>query len=464
MLARLLFSALFIIVTCLVLRYLLVRRRRKNTIAFFHLYCSSGGGGERVLWHTIDALLRKYPNYSIFIYSHKDVQEDTLRILLKVRDLFKIDLMSNRNIIDKLEFIPIRSSNFVEAKKYPFLTLLFQNLMSILLAIEAAYRITPEIYIETIGFTFTLPVFKLLKSTVITYVHYPTISNDMIQNVKTSTHSSFNNHPIFVRSPMMRNLKLIYYRLLAKLYGVVGRQADLVMVNSSWTQNHINSLWKLKSHVVYPPCDVESFKSIRSPKTASNTHESLNIISIAQFRPEKNHQLQIEAFDLFLNKTGAHGSKLTLYGGCRDAEDKKRVDELKDSIHRLDLSSNIEIVVGATFDQLLAGIRKADVAIHTMKNEHFGIVLLECMAAGLLTIAHNSGGPKTDIIDNCKNGFLADELEGFSETLIRISKMSSNERQSISEKASKKADQFSTRVFEENFIGLIDKFLTKSNK
>jgi alpha-1,2-mannosyltransferase len=43
-----------------------------------------------------------------------------------------------------------------------------------------------------------------------------------------------------------------------------------------------------------------------------------------------------------------------------------------------------------------------------MWNEHFGISVVEMMAAGLVVIAHNSGGPKMDIIlrnamlENCK--------------------------------------------------------------
>jgi hypothetical protein len=33
-----------------------------------------------------------------------------------------------------------------------------------------------------------------------------------------------------------------------------------------------------------------------------------------------------------------------------------------------------------------------------MWNEHFGIGVVELMAAGVVTIAHNSGGPKMDIV------------------------------------------------------------------
>jgi alpha-1,2-mannosyltransferase len=38
-----------------------------------------------------------------------------------------------------------------------------------------------------------------------------------------------------------------------------------------------------------------------------------------------------------------------------------------------------------------------------MKDEHFGINLIEFMAAGLIVVAHNSGGPKLDIIKDVEN-------------------------------------------------------------
>jgi alpha-1,2-mannosyltransferase len=43
-------------------------------------------------------------------------------------------------------------------------------------------------------------------------------------------------------------------------------------------------------------------------------------------------------------------------------------------------------------------LREASVGIHTMWNEHFGISVVEMMAAGLVVVAHNSGGPSMDIV------------------------------------------------------------------
>ena len=64
-------------------------------------------------------------------------------------------------------------------------------------------------------------------------------------------------------------------------------------------------------------------------------------------------------------------------------------------------------------EELLEYLSKAKVGVHTMWNEHFGIGVVEFMAAGVLTIAHNSGGPKLDIVVP-QTGWLAECTLGFS--------------------------------------------------
>ena len=52
-----------------------------------------------------------------------------------------------------------------------------------------------------------------------------------------------------------------------------------------------------------------------------------------------------------------------------------------------------------------------------MKEEHFGIAIVEMMSAGLVTIAHASGGPLYDIIGCSEDpiGFLCGTTEEFAE-------------------------------------------------
>jgi alpha-1,2-mannosyltransferase len=58
----------------------------------------------------------------------------------------------------------------------------------------------PDIYIDSMGYAFTLPLFKYLgNSKTISYVHYPTISTDMLERVanRTEAHNNaYGNCPL----------------------------------------------------------------------------------------------------------------------------------------------------------------------------------------------------------------------------------------------------------------------------
>jgi alpha-1,2-mannosyltransferase len=54
--------------------------------------------------------------------------------------------------------------------------------------------------------------------------------------------------------------------------------------------------------------------------------------------------------------------------------------------------------VNASYDVLVSSLGEAKIGLHTMWNEHFGIGVVEYMAAGLIPVAHNSAGPKLDIV------------------------------------------------------------------
>ena len=101
----------------------------------------------------------------------------------------------------------------------------------------------PDVFVDSMGYAFVLPLFRLLGGCrVACYVHYPTISRDMLERV-ASRESSFNNDGQVARSKVQSIGKWLYYRAFAVLYGVMGAAAEVVMVNSSWTRGHIAALW-----------------------------------------------------------------------------------------------------------------------------------------------------------------------------------------------------------------------------
>ncbi|KAK9761616.1 asparagine-linked glycosylation protein, partial [Basidiobolus ranarum] len=253
-------------------------------IGLFHPYCNAGGGGERVLWIAIRAIQNKYPNAICVVYSG-DSEMTKQGILDKVRDNFKIDLNP-----DTLAFKFLTKRYLVEDKRYKRFTLLGQSLGSIILGWEALTLLVPDVFIDTMGYAFTFPLVKLFGvPSVGAYVHYPTISTDMLHTVKQNI-SNFNNNTEISNSKIFTRGKLIYYHVFAYLYSFVGSFCEVVMVNSTWTKNHILELWHnpQNTRVVYPPCDTSRLQML-----PIGERERM-IISVAQFRPEKNHGLQLD--------------------------------------------------------------------------------------------------------------------------------------------------------------------------
>ena len=88
----------------------------------------------------------------------------------------------------------------MEAYYYPHFTMLGQSLGSVVLGVEALLAWVPSIYIDTMGYAATLPLFSYCGGSVTgCYVHYPTISTDMLDRVR-SKHRAYNNRGLIANS------------------------------------------------------------------------------------------------------------------------------------------------------------------------------------------------------------------------------------------------------------------------
>jgi alpha-1,2-mannosyltransferase len=262
--------------------------------------------------------------------------------------------------------------------------MLGQSLGSYVLAYEAISSFIPDIFIDTMGYAFTLPfVRSVLEIPTAAYVHYPTISTDMLG-----------------RLPGVSIVKNIYWRLFAYAYAYVCRQMDVLMTNSTWTGGHMEQLTgkrasKGEIQVIFPPCDTTSLA------TLPLTPREKTIIYVAQFRPEKDHATVLKAFSILLSNNPhlrREGVKLILIGSVRDDRDRRKVEELKTSAKELDIAEQVEFICDAPWDKVVSWLRRGWIGTNAMWNEHFGIGVVEYMAAGLIPVVHDSGGPKLDIV------------------------------------------------------------------
>jgi alpha-1,2-mannosyltransferase len=417
-----------------------------TAVGFLHPYCSAGGGGERVLWCAVQALAARIPDAVYIIYTgDTDPASD---ILARAERSFGLRLPA-----DRIAFVRLRWRTLVEAHHYPVLTMLGQSAGSVLLAIEALVRCNPDVMIDTTGYAFANPVFAWLGGCRVgCYTHYPTISTDMLERVGRHE-AAFNNRGFIARSPALSQLKALYYAAFASVYGFVGRQAAVVLVNSRWTYKHIQALWNIprRTHIVYPPCNTSVLARLPLLPRQSGL-----IVSVGQFRPEKNHDLQLEAMALVVQRLrGESSAKLVMVGGARHADDRARVERLRTRISELHLEDSVSLAVDLPFADLQSLLGKAQVGLHTMRDEHFGIGVVEFMAAGAIPVAHNSAGPQMDIVvpfGKQPTGFLATTATEYADALLAALALSPDERRAMQEAGRAHVQRsFSDEVFARDF-------------
>ncbi len=177
-----------------------------------------------------------------------------------------------------------------------------------------------------------------------------------------------------------------------------------VICNSYFTKEVIDKEYGIDSVVIYPPVEVHKIKPMRKKNVI------LYVGRFSQLEQSKNQHVLIEAFREFYTH-GGKGWKLIL-AGATDVGVGAYIDQLKARIE----DNPIEIIESPSFDTIknlfgeaklfwtAAGYGVDEIKV-PRKTEHFGISLVESMAAGCVPFAYNGGGHK-EIIADGENGYL----------------------------------------------------------
>ncbi|KAM3072630.1 asparagine-linked glycosylation protein [Clarireedia jacksonii] len=430
-------------------------------IGFFHPFCNAGGGGERVLWAAILATQKRWPSAKCIVYTG-DHDVDKSQIIARVKDRFNIHLHP-----PTLTFLYLTKRHWVLASAWPHFTLLGQSIGSLILAWDAFSLVVPDIFVDTMGYAFALGFSKLLFPDVPTgaYVHYPTISTDMLSSLDASSPTGNQGVNAGKGEGMKGKGKRLYWNIFATFYTWVGASIDVVLTNSNWTLDHITSLWgewrrelrKPVATTVYPPVAVEELEEKIDVSYESESKRQAVVLYIAQFRPEKNHQLILTSFAKFKrsNSPASKDAKLVLIGSVRDDSDSKRVYQLRLLANELKIKDDVEFHLDAPWPNILEWLGKASVGVNGMWNEHFGIGVVEYQAAGLISVVHDSGGPKRDIvtkIDGLPTGFHATTAEEFAEGFENALALSAEDKVAMRLRARTSAKRFTEEEFAKKWI------------
>lgn len=230
------------------------------------------------------------------------------------------------------------------------------------------------------------------------------------------------------------------------------RFIDKVICNSQFTKKFIDKEYGVNSVVIYPPVDVEHFKPLKKENI---------ILSVGRFYSPlhaKKQEVIVEVFKKICDQ-GFTDWQLVLIGGSSNNR-TVYLNQLK----RAAENCPIEILVNLPFAKLKQYYGKAKIYWHAAglgidedkepeKVEHFGMAIVEAMAAGCVPVVVGKGGPR-EIIKNKENGFLwqnKSELEAITIKLIKEKEL----YRKICQVVVKSSQRFSKKRFCRQFNELV---------
>lgn len=404
---------------------------QRRIFGFLHPNASAGGGGERVLWAAVKQTLQNDNNIAaIYMAARKGL---TLSELLEhVYSRFGISFTPSE--ANRIVIIGLTQTNLINPETFPWLTLVGQAFGMAVLGYEAISNLMPDVFVETTGLAFCYPVVSWIGCVpVLSYVHYPFVQHSMIQTLKWW-------------SP-----KQLYWRLLLVAYRFALKFSSVTTSNSTWTSEH---LLPIKSDIVFPPCAVQDFH----PSTEQRTPA---IVYVAQFRPEKRHEIVLKAFSRVksqIRKVSGQRPHLIFIGSVRDEDDAIRVLALRRLATELGLTEHdCTIVENAPWPNVRRILETSLVGLNAMWNEHFGMGVVEIMAAGLIPVVHASAGPLLDIVKNTDHGFFfksardpdykKGEYPSLSEALLSAFSLNPADRKAMSLRVQAASQKFGDAQF-----------------
>lgn len=223
-----------------------------------------------------------------------------------------------------------------------------------------------------------------------------------------------------------------------------------IICNSIFTKQIVEERLGVKTQVVYPPVAIEKFY----PGKKENL-----ILSVGRFSrllQEKKHDILIASFKK-LFKTNLPNWRLTLVGGS-DVGGKSYVEELKslcrgypiEVLENLPFRSLISLYARAKIFWAASGF-SVDEKKYPEKVEHFGISVVEAMAAGAVPLIVKKGGFK-EIVENGRSGFFWESQNELEKKTVELATINLEKFQLA---AANRAKNFSKENFYERYKEII---------
>ena len=216
-----------------------------------------------------------------------------------------------------------------------------------------------------------------------------------------------------------KNIKVIYTihgtKIITKhvdIIKAINKKCDKVIAISNVIKNECldMGIQKEKILVIYNGIEIEQYNL---PK---KEHKSINIVCVARIVPLKGHDILIKAFSKL--KKQVSDSKLFFVGDVPSKnaiKDNEYKNQLEQIIGELKLQNDIQFC--GNISNVPEFFRNMDILVLPSRQEGFGLVIIEAMAARLGVVASNIEGPK-EILKN-KYGYMF-EVENDNDLFNKI--------------------------------------------
>jgi glycosyltransferase involved in cell wall biosynthesis len=187
-------------------------------------------------------------------------------------------------------------------------------------------------------------------------------------------------------------------------------------------------------------------------KNYNETNDSILVIS--RIAPHKKIENAIKLAKILKDRNVGKGMKIVgnLYYYFFDY-----YSELKQMILDLGLTDYVTFEINATLDKLISIIRESRIYFHPMVGEHFGMSVLEAMAAGLIPVVPNEGG----IIEFVPKKYQFNTIEHAAEIITYVfNHLPKTEQIKISYDINK----FSNYNYIEGFHSILNELLSRRRK
>ncbi|AFH42628.1 glycosyltransferase family 4 protein [Fervidicoccus fontis] len=267
----------------------------------------------------------------------------------------------------------------------------------------------------------------------IAYIHFP----DFYPGVESLYYPER-----YVKNTFLRIYSMPYrliLKALLELYKVIDYR-PLILTNSSFSKAVIERWLRTPAIVLYPPVNVEKYLKYSSNKQRDNL-----VVSIGRIERAKG----LHVIPYVAKETS--GIKYAIVGLVSD---HKYLAEINELIKKLNVEDKVKILNNLNEDKKLKILSRAKVYFHPMKYEHFGISIIEAMAAGLVPVVNRMSGSWSDIIKFGKYGLGCDGQDDCANMIT----YAVNKYDQLSKIATMRVRYFNYERFKDNLTRILKKF------